>query len=436
MRAAVRPLKFAVLAGLLALFLVPTTALTQFGPPGGGFPGGGGGPPGGFPGGGMGRGGRGGMGGGMGRGMGGGGFNRDPNERWNEMTGGKDVWRRSEITDPGQQQRFDFMARMVGSSNGEITKEQYMGMTQRFQAMRATGGGGFGRPGGFGPPGGAPGGAPTPGQAAPATPGAPAAPGGGGGAMNPAAFFEQMIEARFRSYDTNGDGLLNNDEMPEALRAERDRWDTNKDGFISLEEFKEYARGRVQEMRAERGNQGWGGWGGQGAQPPGGEQPTPQLPLEEEEDKPQPVYRAANLPKELPAWFKEADADGDAQIGLYEWKAKGWDIAEFQKMDRNNDGFLTVDEVLHYQKQQQEVAGGPGTTPGSTAAPGGPPGGMPPGMAGRPGGFGRGPGGFPGGGGFGGGGFGRGQGGGGFPGGGGFGGGGFPRGPRQRRAMN
>jgi hypothetical protein len=56
-----------------------------------------------------------------------------------------------------------------------------------------------------------------------------------------------------------------------------------------------------------------------------------------------------NLPKELPPWFKQLDTNHDAQIGLYEWKVSGRPLSEFQAMDRNNDGFLTVEEVLAYE---------------------------------------------------------------------------------------
>jgi hypothetical protein len=66
------------------------------------------------------------------------------------------------------------------------------------------------------------------------------------------------------------------------------------------------------------------------------------------------VYHSFNLPKELPAWFQQLDTNHDAQIGLYEWKVSGRPIAEFQKMDRNNDGFLTVEEVLLYQAQHRQ----------------------------------------------------------------------------------
>jgi hypothetical protein len=302
------------------------TGLTQFGPGGGGGRWGGGG------------GGRG----------GGGGFNQDPNQRWMQYTGGADVWRRSAITDPNMLQRFDMIAGMVGSTNGEITKEQYVGMTQRFAQGRGAGG----------PPGAAPTG---PGQ--PPGPGAPGAGPGGGG--NTDAFAENA----FRRLDKNGDGLLNYDEMPEELRNEKDKWDENKDGFIDLKEFKAYFQARMQQWQAQRGQ---AGANGQGDLLP----PAPS-PIEEEE-APKPIaYRAGKLPPNLPAWFAQLDTDKDGQVGLYEWKASGRPIKEFLDMDLDNDGFLTVHEVLKALGLDKQVAGQPaaGASPGGFGAGALPPGG-------------------------------------------------------------
>jgi hypothetical protein len=67
----------------------------------------------------------------------------------------------------------------------------------------------------------------------------------------------------------------------------------------------------------------------------------------EEEQKPV-VYRAGHVPKELPPWFTQMDTDKDAQIGLYEWLAAGRPLEEFRRMDRNDDGFLTIEEVLKF----------------------------------------------------------------------------------------
>jgi hypothetical protein len=52
----------------------------------------------------------------------------------------------------------------------------------------------------------------------------------------------------------------------------------------------------------------------------------------------------------------ELDTNHDARIGLYEWKVSGCPFDEFQRMDRNNDGFLTVEEVLAYRAKASEPA--------------------------------------------------------------------------------
>ncbi len=245
----------------------------------------------------------------------------DPAERWNQMTGGLSVWRRSDITDARQLRRFDFMARMLGVTNGEITREQYLGMASQ----------GFGRRGGNSSSTAA---AAAPGQAGPT---APAFPGGygrrgrsGRGGVNPDA----LAEYRFREIDTNGDGLLTYDEMDDALRVERDKWDANKDGFIDLNEFKEYVRARVKQYQDSRKDAGGG-------------DSSPLRVVEAVTEKHPTVYRAGKLPPNLPGWFGQLDTDADGQVGLYEWKAAGRPIAEFAKMDLNGDGFLTAEEVLH-----------------------------------------------------------------------------------------
>jgi Ca2+-binding EF-hand superfamily protein len=294
-------------------------------------------------------------------------MNQDPAERWNQMTGGKDVWVRSQITDQRQQFFFDMMARGLNVTNGQITRDQYMQwsqqMRQRFQN------GGFGRGNfGNGPGGPQQGGGPG---------GAQAGPGGG---FNPDA----MAEILFRRFDKNGDGLLNYDEMPPALQAERDKWDKNKDGMIDLNEFKEFMKGRSDMIRSEMG-------GAFSGAPPGsaaGAMPmlptAPEQPVEEETKR--VVYRAGKLPKDLPPWFTQYDKDGDGQIGLYEWKATGQPLRDFLAMDRNGDGFLTVEEVLAYQAQQKKGNGGNGMMAGNSPSPGGGFGG--PRGGGGPGGFG------------------------------------------------
>ncbi len=266
---------------------------------------------------------------GPGGGRGGRGFG-DPEQLWIMISGGKDVINRSDISDPRMQGMFDSFAQRMGITNGQLTKQQFMAISQQ----RGTGPGG-GSPGGFAGPGqgGGPGGMP---------PNLP--PGQQGGAGGPPTL-DQRAEASFRRHDLNGDGVLNFDEMPPDLRAERDRWDTNGDGFIDLNEYKEYYKARWQQTQLERG------WG----DPLDGSGWTPDADIiPPDEDKKPVVYRAGKLPKELPAWFQQLDTDGDGQIGLYEWKNSGRTLEEFQKIDRNGDGFLTPDEVLYYVVQSKK----------------------------------------------------------------------------------
>jgi type II secretory pathway component GspD/PulD (secretin) len=66
----------------------------------------------------------------------------------------------------------------------------------------------------------------------------------------------ESAEALFRRLDQNGDGVLNNDEMPGALRAEREKWDTDHNGLIDLNEFKAYFQARMAQFQTAHGDGG------------------------------------------------------------------------------------------------------------------------------------------------------------------------------------
>ncbi len=231
----------------------------------------------------------------------------DPNVFFNRLSGGKDLIVRAQLADPFSQRLFDRIAGRMGITNGQITRAQYL----EYSRQRGMGRAGTGAP-----------------------------------ASSDAARIDRRAEASFRRQDVNGDGLLNYDEMPPALRSERDKWDANHDGFIDLNEYKAYYRAFMEQRQADRraGQPGRAGW------------PIVIVPPPEEEDKRPLVYRAGKLPRELPAWFAQDDRDGDGQIGLYEWLAAKQPLAQFEAMDRNKDGFLTAEEVLRYEKDHPRQA--------------------------------------------------------------------------------
>jgi hypothetical protein len=61
---------------------------------------------------------------------------------------------------------------------------------------------------------------------------------------------DQDAAKDFRARDRNGDGFLNQDEMPDQLKAELGKWDTNRDNLISLDEYKLFYASQMQRRRA------------------------------------------------------------------------------------------------------------------------------------------------------------------------------------------
>src|SRR5207302_5261790 len=48
------------------------------------------------------------------------------------------------------------------------------------------------------------------------------------------------------------------------------------------------------------------------------------------------------------------------QIGLHEWRAAGRPVDEFQRIDRNQDGFITTNEVRYFLAQSEQRRDGSG----------------------------------------------------------------------------
>jgi Ca2+-binding EF-hand superfamily protein len=258
------------------------------------------------------------------RGGPGGGGNTDPNALFDRFANGQPnlVIANSGFFRSGLEE----YAKQNNVSSGQISRTQfadYMANRDKYRAAGFGGGPGGGKRSGPGGPGQMiPGGPPTAPGAAP-IPGAPP--------INPIEAINQAAEAEFKHRDLNGDGFLNFDEMPRSLRDQIDRWDLNGDGLISLDEFRQYYAARMQ-MRGNAGEDAG---------------PTPiTIIIEDDLDKRPTVFRAGKLPKELPKWFKELDTDRDGQVAFHEWRHAGKDLEEFKEWDRNDDGFITAEEVL------------------------------------------------------------------------------------------
>lgn len=332
----------AVLAGLLS-----GVALGQFPQPSGG-------PPGGFGGGDRGGFGRGGFGGGGFGGPGGGGF--DPSQfagmAFDRAANGKSTITISEYTsrmDPEASKRLGEWASKKGITSGQVTRDQFSEFFKERMAERMAQGGGmsFRMSGG---PGGGPPGSTSSGSDPGAQPsGGPTGPGG----MDPEAFAKQ----RFEQYDTNKDGQLDATEAQASnrLRDSFQEVDADRNGLISLAEYTQYIRVRFAN----------GGPGGNPGDPGFNPWAQPGFMVPVPEQKKVAVYRFGSLPKDLPDWFSKIDSDKDAQIGLYEWRKAGRDLAEFRSFDLNGDGFITVDEGLLPSKiaaRKKEMAFDPSAT--------------------------------------------------------------------------
>lgn len=300
--------------------------------PGGGFPGGGF-PGGGFPGGG---------------GFGGGFGNRDPNQMFDFLAKGRGYFL---VTDTNRlREPLTQFLQGKGITNGQVTRELFAAYNEQVKSGLASG------PGGFSSPDRGPGG-----------PSFSMNPQGGG---NPLDTLNQLAETEFKIRDRNGDGFLNQDEMPDQLKSELSKWDANRDNLINLDEFKVYYVARMQSRRGGRD-----------------QSPNPvTIILEDEDLETRPVvYRAGKLPtKELPSWFMELDTNKDGQVALYEWYKGGKDVDEFRDWDRDNDGFITAEEALRkHRAVQLASASSKAEDSGDSPAPApsmqsrkGPPGGM------------------------------------------------------------
>jgi hypothetical protein len=165
----------------------------------------------------------------------------------------------------------------------------------------------------------------------------------------PLSVQNSQAERLFQKLDKNRDGVLSKDEVPDGLLANFAKWDKNRDGVIDPSEYWAYYQSTLKTVSDKVAS------GEIAIKLPAGMTIPKPAPPAEEENKVQ-VFRAGKLPPGLPEWFTRLDTDMDGQIGLYEWRAGGGDIEEFNKMDLNGDGLLTPEEYLRWKKMTDAAA--------------------------------------------------------------------------------
>jgi Ca2+-binding EF-hand superfamily protein len=234
-------------------------------------------------------------------------------------------WTRDESPEGPARERFDRLVQQLNPGADFITKEQYLrGASEGAQSPEAP------------PPGRPTGGPPT----------------------NRADF-----EALFDRTDANSDGKLTKTEIPEERQGMRAILERSGGDSIDKEQF---VRGMLAMMQQ---------FGGQPPRPEGAPRPEAGRP-----DSPRPEGSPPRRPDGPPggpppggAIFGALDADRNGELSTAEIVAAGTNLL---KLDRNNDGKLTRDEVF--------TGGPPGGMPGRRGgdAPGTPPGRNRPGQRG------------------------------------------------------
>jgi Ca2+-binding EF-hand superfamily protein len=179
----------------------------------------------------------------------------------------------------------------------------------------------------------------------------------------PQAVQVEQSRKNFQRLDLNRDGVLTTDEMPAALLEQRSRWDRNRDQAIDADEYWNYYKDRLESLSRQIAN------GEIDLNLPRGAPAATQPPTRDTEGR-LSRFRYGNLPPEVPSWFTELDTDRDCQVGLYEWVKADRSPDDFRRWDHNDDGFITVREVLLYLARQSEARPTAGSSAVGAAANG------------------------------------------------------------------
>ncbi len=161
---------------------------------------------------------------------------------------------------------------------------------------------------------------------------------------------DQQAALYFKERDRNKDGVLDQSEMSGGMRWRMKEYDKNGDGKISKSESMAYYKKVTERFR--RGNRDQGNSKNDKTQPKGG---TERVVIEDIPYERPLVFAFGKLPKGTPDWYTDNDTDKDGQVALFEWRKGGKSIAEFLKLDSNQDGFISPDEMVRAEERTNGV---------------------------------------------------------------------------------
>jgi hypothetical protein len=148
----------------------------------------------------------------------------------------------------------------------------------------------------------------------------------------------RYAERLIQQYDADADGRLQPHEWSQ-LRGEPARLDRNQDGAADVEEVAAYVAeyARTRQLVPSR------------PPAPSEPEPVPEPPAEADAAPRAKRFHVPErfLPQGLPEWFADRDANGDGQLSLAEFAptAEAQQVAQFERLDVNQDGLLTAREA-------------------------------------------------------------------------------------------